>query len=145
MGERAITMGAEDTLFFQTLIESTGSVDKIDKVLSQMTDQYVDGDWQSDKAYYDNWAWIGVKKVKDVWRWVSPVKKAKEWNEVTYGQPDWVSGEFRQPSKANSTDVSLDNGNCVTYFQAAADKDEGSWWNVACQVQLPFICEKNPQ
>lgn len=144
--ERAVTMGAEDTAFFQSLIESSGSVDKIDKVLSQMTDSYVDGDWQKEKTYYDNWAWIGVKKVKDVWRWVSPVKEAKDWNEVTYGQPDWISGEFRQPSKTNSTDIRMDHGNCVSYFQEAdSDSDVGSWWNVACGVSLPYICEKNPQ
>lgn len=143
--ERAITMGPENTKFFQDLIESSGAIEKIDGVLSQMSDHYVDGDWQSEKKYYDNWAWVGVKKVNDVWSWVSAKKEPADWNPVTYGQPDWVKGMYRQPSEKNDTAIRMDHGNCVAYFQEPnSDKDMGSWWNAGCGVQLPFICEMDP-
>ena len=66
---------------------------------------------------------------------------------LQFGQSDWIRGENRQPSKINTTDIRMDHGNCVSYFQNDDLKgdDIGSWWNLACGVQLPFICEKDPQ
>lgn len=98
--ERAVTMSPEDTAFFNELILSAGAIKKIDAVLSQMGSHYTDGDWKNDITYFDNWAWVGIKKVENVWRWVS-AKKAdpKDWNNVDFGQSDWIRGENRQPSK----------------------------------------------
>jgi len=141
--ERAIARSTEDRAFFSSLIESSGAIDKIDAVLSTMSDHYNGSDWKEVVTYLDNWTYIGVKKIDDEWRWVSAKKEESDWNDLKNGQSDWYTEE---PTDEGSTDIRMDHGDCVTYFQPDGESiDHGAWWNVDCEVELPFLCERDPQ
>jgi len=145
--ERAVVRSTEDRAFFDSLIESSGAVDAIDAVLSQMTDQYNGSDWQDVIDYYDNWAFIGVKYYEEQWRWVSAKKEKSDWNDLKAGQSDWYDhseSDINNPTSVNSTDIRSDHGHCVAYFTDGPSAEDGAWWNVPCTVELPFICERDP-
>lgn len=141
--ERAKAHSPHDRVFFNDLIKGAGNLQLIDDVLSTMNSHYNGSDWKEMISYYDNWSWIGVRKIDDVYRWVSAKKENSDWNDLKSGQSDWYSEE---PTKVDSTDIRMDHGNCVTYFQSnSLNIDHGAWWNVACMVELPFLCERDPQ
>ena len=148
--ESMIVETTEDRKFFNDLIESSGAVDQIDKVLSKMDDHFEGKNWKEVITYFDNWAWIGVKRTGDdkSWKWAVPKRKEEDWNQVKVGQADWRKGE---PSHDNT--FHMDNGNCVVYFHnkkkidSALDADTEEvgevtgWWNANCKIELPFLCE----
>jgi hypothetical protein len=139
-------ISADRREFFNNLIASSGSVEMLNKTMEKYaneTDAFNFAEWQEYFEYYDNWAWIGVRRVGDDWKWISHHKgNSSDWNTIKTGHSDWYEG---QPTKVNSTDVAIDNGNCVTYFQHenSDGHDIGAWWNVECQLKLPFLCEQD--
>ena len=144
--ENMVAANPNDRKFFQQLIESSGAEALIDSVLGGKDDMFEGKSWKEFYEYYDNWGWMGAKKVDGTWKWANPTIPEAKWNKVKTGHGDW---EKKQPSHNNG--VGMDNGHCVVYFQftrtKADDKgntelgDTGAWWNVNCQLQLPFICE----
>ena len=134
------------TAFFDKIIESSGAIDKIDAVLSKMSSHYNNGDWKDMIEYFDDWAWIGVKKIGDDWKWVSEKKNQEGWTNVKPVHTYWVkSDDIRQPTKDGESSIRMDYGNCVTYFRNRDEEISGAWWNVACAVELPFLCQMEVQ
>merc|ERR1739848_141399 len=129
------------------LIDSSGAIDKIDAVLSKMDDHFEGKNWKEVITYFDNWAWIGVKRLDGNWKWAVPKRPEKDWNQVKAGQGDW-----RRKEPSHDNDFKVDNGNCVVYFHnkktidsaLEADTEEvgevKAWWNVNCRLELPFLC-----
>jgi len=132
--------------FFNDVIASSGTADLIDDVLKTLVTHYTNaGGWKEYYKYLDNWAWIGVRREGKAgdWKWASHKKEgASDWNSLKAGQGDWYN---KQPTTNGSTPISVDHGNCVAYFQndEANDQNEGAWWNLSCQLRLPFLCEQD--
>lgn len=145
--ERMIVDTSADRDFFNSLIQSSGAVDHIDSVLSKMDDMFEGKNWKEVISYADNWGWIGVQKHGDDWKWATD-KNSADWNEVKVGHSDW-----RKKEPTHNNDLKMDNGNCVVYFNNAKTEvdsaltditdvgDVGAWWNVNCNLELPFVCE----
>jgi len=145
--ERMIVDTTADREFFNNLIQSSGAVDHIDSVLGAMDDMFEGRNWREVISYADNWGWIGVQKSGDEWRWATK-QNANDRNPVKVGHADW-----RQKEPSHDNDLKMDNGHCVVYFNNARSSmdsaltdvtdvgDIGAWWNVSCNLELPFICE----